>query len=92
MVLWKTLAVSCLKINTNGFDRGTNNNMAVACGGNFWDFSTSFLGLFCRNLGVVYVFHAKIMTIILALELAHSFALYERTLNAMQCNALIVED
>jgi hypothetical protein len=47
--------------------------MAVACGGNFWDFSTSFLGLFCRNLGVVYVFHAKIMTIILALELAHSF-------------------
>jgi hypothetical protein len=39
----------------------------------FFGTSPKFLGVFCRNLGVVFVFHAKIMTIILAQELAHSF-------------------
>ncbi|PNX87220.1 ribonuclease H [Trifolium pratense] len=71
MVLWKTLVVPWLKVNTDGSVRGTN--IAAACGGIFQDFSACFRGCFACNLGVVSVLHAEIMVIILAMELAHSF-------------------
>ncbi|XP_039683793.1 uncharacterized protein [Medicago truncatula] len=67
-VVWQPPTSPWVKANTDGSVR----NLMAACGGVFRDSRRTFLGGFTSNLGIVSVFQAEIMGLILAMEYASS--------------------
>lgn len=58
-----------IKCNTD--DAAYGSLGPASCDGMFRDYETNFLGCFAYNIGISYALNIKIMSIILAIELAH---------------------
>jgi hypothetical protein len=67
-VVWKAPTFPWVKANTDGSVR----NLMSACGGIFRDSRGTFLGGFASNIGMVSIFEAEILGLIMAIEYAAS--------------------
>jgi ribonuclease HI len=66
LVLWKSPSVEWIKANTDG----SVTHASAACGGLFRDYTSRFLGGYAQRVNGT-VLHAELMSMILAMELAH---------------------
>jgi ribonuclease HI len=68
-VLWLPPFVSWIKCNTDGAATGSPGQ--ASCAGVFRDHNAQFLGAFNVNLGISYAFHAELLGVMNAIEIAH---------------------
>jgi len=66
LVVWKPATITWVKANTDGSVIEHN----AYCGGIFFNFRGTFLGLFASNVGRGSVFEAKLLGLIFAMEFA----------------------